>query len=133
VAHADGVVSLARDWPPRFSYDAVRVPLWLAWSGLGQESALLAARRFWVASAYPAVPAWVDLVTDVVAPYAVSPGIGALVRLVVADGAAPVAVATLPTIVANSDYYASALALLASWAWQEASASRNEKIFRDKR
>ena len=77
---ADGVASLAPGWPPRFSYDAVRVPLYLGWAGLGEEPAVQAALAFWNDPGWGGrrPPAWADLATDAVAPFAADGGILAL-------------------------------------------------------
>jgi endoglucanase len=46
VRRADGVVSMAESFPQRFSYDALRIPLFLAWSGLAPDTTK-AISRFW--------------------------------------------------------------------------------------
>ena len=37
VDRADGSLSIAPGWPPRFSWDAIRVPMHLAWGGVAAE------------------------------------------------------------------------------------------------
>lgn len=66
---AVGGVSPAKGWPTRFSYDAIRVPLYLAWSG--RSAALAAYRAYWSPSfkAGASPPAWVDVVSGEPAPY----------------------------------------------------------------
>lgn len=68
----------APGWPPRFSYDAVRVPLYLSWAGLGREPAVASAVRFWQDPQHARLPAWADLTSDRISPYAASPGIRAI-------------------------------------------------------
>ena len=117
---ADGKLSLPGRWPPRFSYDAVRVPLYLAWAGLGSEPALGQARSFWTDSRHDYVPAWTDLTSDTVAPYAASPGVMAIFRLASAQRSNAVSMArSLPLVAQAPDYYAAALVLLVRAAWQE--------------
>nr|WP_240757019.1 glycosyl hydrolase family 8 [Roseicella aquatilis] len=123
VARRDGALAPAVGWPPRFSYDAVRVPLWLAWAGLREEPALRQAHRFWSATRqHP--PAWVDLQTNAVAHYPAPPGIMALARLA---AAAPPGTGPFPESRPSPeapDYYSAVLTLLAQCAAQDA------KIFR---
>lgn len=110
----------APGWPARFSYDAIRVPLYLAWAGLLDEPAARAAARFWSARhAVGYIPAWTDLAQDSVAPYAADSGMEAIARLVLNPRAA---VSDLPPIHAAPHYYAAALTLLARLAAFERSA-----------
>lgn len=117
VGRQDGALSLPQAWPPRFSYDAVRVPLYLKWAGLGDEPACLAAAGFWSDPRHRAVPAWADLATDAVSPYAATAGIAAVARLV-ARSAAPDG----SVVRAASDYYGAALGMLALWGWRDSVA-----------
>jgi endo-1,4-beta-D-glucanase Y len=57
VSRKNAALAPAEGWPARFSFDAVRVPLWLAWAGLRREPALLRAHRFWTAAA---APGWIS-------------------------------------------------------------------------
>jgi endo-1,4-beta-D-glucanase Y len=75
---ADGVASLPARWPPRFSYDAIRVPLYLAWAGLAEEVPVQRVLRFWADRTHPYLPAWADLETDRIAPYPASGGVAVL-------------------------------------------------------
>ncbi len=106
---ADGVAGVAPGRPPRFSYDAVRVPLYLGWAGLREEPAARAALGFWNDPAWAArrPPAWTDLATDAVAPFAADGGILALRDWVAAPGRA-----ALPAAEAAEPYYAEVLKLL---------------------
>lgn len=110
---------LARDKPARFSWDAVRVPLNLAWGGFAQEPALRAAAAFWTDPVHDTLPAWVDLRSDRIAPYPGHAGIRAVSLLATAacdlTGRRP----TLPCVAAAPDYYGAALTLMVRLASQE--------------
>ena len=54
---------------------AIASPLYLAWAGLASEPALGRARSFWTDPMHGYVPAWADLASDTVSPYAASPGV----------------------------------------------------------
>ena len=106
----------AQGWPARFGWDAVRVPLNLAWAGLTGEPALASAAAFWAGNEGP--PAWVDLETGALAPYAACRGVAAvaeLTRAAHAGDAAP----DLPHVADTDDYYSAALVLLSRIAWRD--------------
>jgi endoglucanase len=105
-----GAPRSAEQWPARFSFDAVRVPLYMTWAGMGADPAVGAVANFWRAYPEGAVPAWADLERGGVAPYAQSSGMVAIRRYVDATRAGHAA--TLPSVRAASDYYAAALTLL---------------------
>jgi endoglucanase len=109
----------AEGWPPRFSYDAARVPLHLAWAGMTEEPGLRAAAAFWTDPALPVRPAWADLGSGDVAPYAAPSGIEAVAEVTAASGAGRRPARRLPTVSASPDYYSAALALLSRLALQE--------------
>jgi len=110
----------APGWPARFSYDAVRVPLYLGWSGLTAEPPLQAAARFWAGDLARA-PAWVDLATDAPAPYGASPGVRAIASFSVATGseAARATQVAFPPIRESQAYYSAILGLLTRLAWRD--------------
>ena len=121
LSKADGKLSLPGRWPPRFSYDAVRVPLYLAWAGLASEPALGRAHGFWTDPAHGYVPAWVDLASDTVASYAASSGVMAVSRLASAQRAnAPNMARGLPLVARPRIITPLPLGLLVRAAWQEA-------------
>jgi endo-1,4-beta-D-glucanase Y len=69
-------------WPARFSWDALRVPLNLAWLQADHET-IAAARRFWSDPGHrQRPPAWVDLRTGEMPPYAGHAGVRAVQALV---------------------------------------------------
>lgn len=108
---ADGKISPAAGHAPQFGFDAVRVPLYLAWSK--RTAATQNIRAFW--SGYVArktsIPAWVDVTNGQVAPFALSTGANAVVHLVV-PGALKVPV----SLIAGEDYYSTVLAALSHLA-----------------
>jgi endo-1,4-beta-D-glucanase Y len=114
IAKLDAALSPAPGWPPRFSFDAVRVPLWWIWQKLPAGPAIRSIEQLWSQNA---APAWVDLQTNDVAPYPVTPGMVAIMRLMrsAAGGEQPG-----DSVVADSPvYYDAALTLLSSIAGQE--------------
>ncbi len=118
VSRASGTLEPAGGWPPRFSYDAIRVPLYLSWAGRTSTALDEAFRAYW-AQQFPEPPAWVDLVTGAVAPYAAPPGMRAVGELSLAPVAVPDIPPTFPSAATAPDYYSAALTLLARIAWQE--------------
>lgn len=108
VRKTDGSLAPATGWPPRFSFDAVRVPLLLAWGGHRQEPAVGAALRFWNDPARSPPPAWVDLATGAVADYPASGG----VRSIAAFAGGVGQPAPLPSLDPGDDYYGAALKML---------------------
>lgn len=109
----------APDWPARFSWDAVRVPLNLAWAGLITEPAFTSAREFWASWPPGSIPAWADLTTDAVAPFPASCGVQAIASLTQAARAGAAPFLSLPHVADAEDYYSAALLLLARLVWQE--------------
>ncbi|MDN3565630.1 glycosyl hydrolase family 8 [Paeniroseomonas aquatica] len=116
---APGRPGLSTDWPPRFSWDAVRVPLHLAWAGLAREPALRAAVQFWFDPAHARIPAWVDLRTDEAAPYPASAGVLAVARLAMGVVLGDDLATPLPALRTAPLYYDAALVLLARLAREE--------------
>ena len=117
VSRPDGALSIAAGWPPRFSFDAIRVPLHLAWSGLPAAPVVEAFRRYWLAPrAMP--PAWVDLVTNEVAPYPASDGICAVAALTMPTNLGKTV--RFASVKSTSDYYSAGLLLLSALAAREA-------------
>ncbi|HTR16827.1 MAG TPA: glycosyl hydrolase family 8 [Acetobacteraceae bacterium] len=114
----DGTAAPAPEWPARFSYDAIRVPLQLAWGGLsipGLNSDLLA---FWTEAEVGEVPVGVDLVSDVPLSNPGFTGARAIAALILRAerGAGPL---VLPSVADAPDYYSAALILQTRLAWRE--------------
>jgi endoglucanase len=118
IAKRDGAKSPAPGWPPRFSFDAVRVPLWWIWQKLQFGPAMQSIDRVWTSWPPDAVPAWVDLQTNSVAPFAATPGMAAVMRLTRTASGHPVdeAAASVTNVTL---YYDAALILLARMAEHE--------------
>ncbi|QXQ05068.1 endoglucanase [Sphingosinicellaceae bacterium] len=101
-----GGVAPAAGKPPRFGFDAVRVPLYQLMGGRRALTSDVAAYWSGFAGRGARIPAWVDVVTGEVAEYGLSEGGLAVVhRLVGAAG-------TGPPPGASRDYYSDVLALL---------------------
>lgn len=118
VARQDGRVSMLPSRGERFSYDAVRVPLYLTWSRRSAPSLLDSYASFWTDRGHAYLPAWSTLTDDGLSPYAAGPGIRAVAMLTLAAaGRSP---ADLPPPGGEPDnYYHVALALLAQMAARE--------------
>lgn len=103
----EGLVSPAMDRPARFGFDAVRVPLYLAWSG--RMNALAPFRRYWTETRKAnGWPAWIDVTTDEVAPYLASDGVRAIAALTLGQ--------PLDGVSSPEDYYSQSLYMLAAQA-----------------
>ncbi|WP_090620939.1 glycosyl hydrolase family 8 [Azotobacter beijerinckii] len=111
---ADGTLQPAAAWPARFGFDAVRVPLYLAWDGSPPGSASLRPfADFWACCEQP--HAWVDLRSGELSPYPASTGVRAIAVLI-GEGSALIA---FPEKAENEDYYSMSLLLLARLAQRE--------------
>jgi endoglucanase len=117
---AGAALAPASDWPPRFGFDAIRVPLWYTWQNLPIGGLLRAAQQYWSDFPENATPAWVNLETNETAPFPVTPGMAAVVRLTQA-GMGLRASPNLPPVAGAAKYYDAALMLLSRLAWQERS------------
>lgn len=112
-----GVPRLSVHKPPRFGFEAIRVPLYWIWDGESANTpALLGVAAF---IERPQAAAWVDLVSGQQAGYAPTPGERAVATLIRAC-LAP-APRTLPPdldrLPEQADYYNASLILLARLAW----------------
>lgn len=121
VPRGDGALAPADGWPARFSYDAVRVPLYLGWAGLRTEPAATQAERFWFDPAHRRTPAWADLRTDGISPYAATQGILSVAYFTqwLQKGSG----LSLDSQEMRGDYYSSALRLLVALAEGEAAVT----------
>ncbi len=115
-------VAPAQGWPARFSWDAARVPLNLAWAGLTAEPALGAAADFWAEPGLVRLPAWVDLGSNALASYPAGRGIAAVAEVVraVRSGMTD---PTLAHVGEADDYSSASLVLLARVVWHESRAA----------
>ncbi|MGM3173787.1 glycosyl hydrolase family 8 [Dickeya lacustris] len=105
--NADGSMAPATAWPSRFSYDAIRIPLYLYWYD-AKTTALVPFQLYWRNYARLSTPAWIDVLNNNVAPYAMQGGLLA-VRDLTMGNAAGIEGELGP----SEDYYSSSLHLLA--------------------
>jgi endoglucanase len=115
LARQGGRPSPASGWPPRFSYDAMRVPLYLAWGGLASEPAARAAVAFWTRGGMSYQPAWTEFPGDKLASYSLGPAHRAIAAL----AQSPVGPVALPSVRDAQDYYSAALTVLSHMALAE--------------
>lgn len=115
IAQRDGRLSVAPNRAPRFSYDAVRVPLYMAWAGMADEPAVRAAAAFWADPRHRHRPAWADLSSNAISPYPASTGLVEVMRLTGVEVGPPGARGGPPRPAAP-DYYSAALTLLVTLA-----------------
>ncbi len=117
-----GAVSPAPKRPARFGYDAIRVPLYLVWSGHNTPRYIDRFGKAW--GDYPtgeAPPSWIDPFTGEHAEYRAANGflaVRSLVELAIANNAKRLRETErpLPTISAQDDYYSASLIMFANLA-----------------
>ena len=109
-----GKVTPASQMPPRFGFDAIRIPLYLIWGREATTQRLAAVLKYWDGFADKPVPAWVDVTSGAVAPFPAPSGFQAIIDLARPrlHGKAP----ALPQIADTDDYYSASLILLADLA-----------------
>lgn len=102
----------AKEWPPRMSFDAIRIPLYISW--VDPHSALLAPWKAWMQS-YPRLqtPAWINVSTNEVAPWNMAGGLLAVRDLTLGEPQ------EAPQIDDKDDYYSASLKLLVWLAKQD--------------
>lgn len=116
-----GTLSPHPNWPARFSYDAVRVPLWLAWSEQPSTDVGQSCARYWTSRQF-APPAWIDLKTNMSASYPALPGMNAIAHVATLLSQRNLKTSLpldFPAVAASPNYYSSALTLLSRLAWIE--------------
>ena len=118
-----GALSPSSRWPARCSFDAIRVPLYLAWARLPAPAVSAAYAAFYAPRATGPAPAWVDLKSGAEAPYAASPGMLAVARIAAATSGNGGDAIDFPRVAEAADYYAASLILLARIAWRERRAA----------
>jgi endoglucanase len=123
IGKADLALSPAPGWPPRFSYDAIRVPLWWGWQRLPLGPAMFSVERFWTTASPGSVPAWADLETNQLAPYPATAGTTAIMRVLrqaIGPQLEPEARQDPPQYISSTKhYYDAALVLLSAMAENE--------------
>jgi endoglucanase len=109
-----GAVAPFDQVPPRFGYDAIRIPLYLIWGHEATNRNLADEMRFWDGFTDKPTPAWVDVTDGAVAPFPAPSGFQAIIDLVRARlHGKPV---PMPQIDDKDDYYSASLILLAGLA-----------------
>ncbi|UDQ82690.1 endoglucanase [Erwinia rhapontici] len=104
--NADGSMAPATAWPPRFSYDAIRVPLYLHWYDPASLQ-LVPFQRFWMNFQRLQTPAWIDVLSNDKAPYNMAGGLLAVRDLTLDDTGY-----INDALNSSEDYYSASLRLL---------------------
>lgn len=102
----------AEQWPPRFSYDAIRVPLYLYWDDPNCKE-LIPYRKLWSGYSEFQTPAWFSVVGSQKADYMMSSGLKAVRDLVMGKPLGE------PDIKKSEDYYNASLHMLAYMAYRD--------------
>jgi endoglucanase len=110
-------VKIAEGWPPYFGFDAIRIPLYLAWSNdVGRLTRFLSMWQTPRFAGQP--PAWINLQDGSVAPYPAPAGYRAVVALAqFAAGGPPLGAAS--DLLETDNYYSASLKLLCNLATRE--------------
>lgn len=108
---ADGSVSPAKEWAPRSSYDAIRIPLYVSWYN-PQSPLLTPWRAWWQKFDRNQTPAWVNVTTNERAPYNMQGGLLAVRDLATGQPQGE------PQITDQDDYYSASLKMLV-WLAQQ--------------
>jgi endoglucanase len=121
---------LAPGFDPVFGFNAVRVPLYLAWArhlpavAVELDDQLAPYRSFWAGfDGRPTIPAVVDLATGTFADFPLSSGGRAVAVATRFAGRSDHAWALIPRLAPTDDYYAATLLLLSKLALLEVSPS----------
>lgn len=112
-----GEVAPAPNLPPRFGFDAVRIPLYLVWGDAATPERLASYLDYWSDLEAQPVAGWADLSNDTLAPFPGSTGLHAIAQLVLTYQARKPM--SLPKIGATDDYYSASLVLLSRIAQRE--------------
>lgn len=108
----------AAGFPSRFSYDAVRIPLYLLWANRETAELLSPFQGYWGHfKGAKFMPAWTNLNDDSIDSYDASPGIRSIAQLTLAHP--NLRSVRLPALVSSQDYYSSVLLLLAKLMLKE--------------
>ena len=111
--NADGTVAPATAWPPRFSYDAIRVPLYVYWYD-PQSLQLVPFQHFWLRFSRAQTPAWIDVLNNNKAPYTMAGGLLAVRDLTLNETSY-----LSDKVDEKEDYFSSSLQLLAWLAFKD--------------
>ncbi len=108
----------AADRPPRFGYDAVRIPLYLVWGGFDDPLYLEPFLKFWNRfSGF--LPPWIDLENDCIGAYPAPRNVAAI-RALARYATGDTWWLKLPDLDDERDYYAATLTLLSRLAARQA-------------
>lgn len=111
--NADGTVAPATAWPPRFSYDAIRVPLYVYWYD-PQSLQRVPYQHFWMSFSRAQTPAWIDVLNNNKAPYNMAGGLLAVRDLTLNETSY-----LSDKVDDKEDYFSSSLQLLAWLAFKD--------------
>ncbi|WP_374189547.1 glycosyl hydrolase family 8 [Erwinia sorbitola] len=111
--NADGSMAPATAWPPRFSYDAIRIPLYLYWYDSASLQ-LVPFQQFWMNFQRLQTPAWIDVLSNSKAPYNMAGGLLAVRDLTLDDSGH-----LSDSLSGNEDYFSASLQLLAWLAYKD--------------
>jgi endoglucanase len=113
----NGSLSPAPGWPPRFSFDAMRIPLYACWANLDLAPLYAHVDVLWQ---HPGHPVWVNLESGELAPYPLSSG-GRMILQFMQRCLNPGQAQPLPvtTELKDENYYSSVLTLLTYLAQSE--------------
>jgi endoglucanase len=105
--------------PPRFGFDAIRVPLYLAWTGSDGRD-LWPYQSFWsYFDPLPFHPAWIDLAENAV-PIGDMPAGFARIRKLADEASHPTGAAPpFNPLAEKEDYFSASLSLLSDLAWHD--------------
>ncbi|MFO7594031.1 MAG: glycosyl hydrolase family 8 [Pseudomonadota bacterium] len=107
----DGALRLSDKFPPRYSYNAVRIALHQAWSAHGISSVeLIPYESFW--SQAPSPPAWIDLVDGGTAEFSWNTGMKAIAEFARLRAEPQAGEVVLPLPAKDEGYYSWSLTLL---------------------
>jgi endo-1,4-beta-D-glucanase Y len=123
VSRPDLALALASGWPPRFGFDAIRVPLWLSWAKIMPAGMAANFVKYWQSPSFPYRPAWINLADGSFANFAAPSGMQAVADLTIA--AAGQNTPQLPSVASAADYYSAALTLLSWMAAGELGVAQN--------
>ncbi len=111
-----GELTPASGWPARFSFDALRIPLYACWGKLKLPEFYARVDAQWRSAA---TPAWIDLQSGELAPYALSTGARSVQRLMQHCLPPRSTERFNAPPLAGEDYYSSVLILLSQLAQTE--------------
>lgn len=115
-------ISLPEQFPKEFGYNAVRVPLYLAWRD-PRSPLLRPFYNFWHSFPSSRIPAGVNLETNQPLGHPASPGMKAIAQWITACVEnRPIRVENIPALGKGEDYYSACLKLLTKVAIQETNA-----------